>query len=741
MVTDGALAEVGLTRQEYAQIVEDLGREPNRLELGMFGAMWSEHCSYKNSRPLLRLFPTSGPRVLQGPGENAGAVAIGDGLAVVFKIESHNHPSAVEPFQGAATGVGGILRDIFTMGARPIALLNALRFGPLDDARTRYLLGGVVAGIAHYGNCIGVPTVGGEIAFDPAYAGNPLVNAMCVGIIEADRLMRARASGTGNALMLVGADTGRDGILGASFASAELDEASESRRPAVQVGNPFLEKLLMEACLEVLQGDAVVAMQDLGAAGLTSSSLECASRGGAGVEIDVSRVSRRERGMTPYEVMLSESQERMLLVVRRGREDEVRAVFDRWELHSDIIGQVTDDGLIRVKDGDEVVVEAPVRLFTEESPVYRREGWPSADVLARRQFDLARVPDVAPDGQAGAGPTAGAALLHLLAAPTVASKAGVFHQYDHTIGTNTVVAPGAGDAAVLRLKGARQGLALTTDCNARYCWLDPHMGGAHAVAEAARNVVCVGATPLAITNCLNFGNPEKPEVYAQLEGCIQGMAEACRFLGTPVVSGNVSLYNESTLGAVLPTPVVGMVGLLEDVERRVGLAFPAEARLLLLGAREATLGASEYLWTVRGERAGVPPRLDLELERRLHACTLALMRQGRVLAAHDTSEGGLLVAVAEGCLAGGTGATLSLPALLLARAGGRRDAALFGEAGSRIIVAVAPDDEAAVVAAAAEHGVPVTPLGTTGGDRFSVAGLLDLPLADLALAYRSTFPA
>jgi phosphoribosylformylglycinamidine synthase len=736
MVSQRDVAEVGLTRAEYAQVVEDLGREPNRVELGMFGAMWSEHCGYKNSRPLLKRFPTAGPRVLQGPGENAGAVAIGDGLAAVFKVESHNHPSAVEPFQGAATGVGGILRDIFTMGARPIAILDALRFGPLDDARTRFLFHGVVAGIAHYGNAIGVPTVGGEVAFDPAYAGNPLVNAMCVGVIEADRLMRAAASGVGNSIMLVGADTGRDGILGASFASAELDEASEERRPAVQVGNPFLEKLLMEACLDLLQGDAVVAMQDLGAAGLTSSTVECASRGGAGVEIDVAKVSRRERGMTPYEVMLSESQERMLVVVKQGREAEVKAVFDRWELHSDIIGRVTDDGMVRVKDGNEVVAEVPARLFTEGCPTYVREGRPGEELLRRRTLDLTGLPDLVPDG---AGLTAGEALLRLLAAPTIASKRYVYRQYDHTIGTNTVLQPGEADAAVIRLKGTRRALALTTDCNARYCWLDPRMGGAHAVAEAARNVVCTGATPLAITNCLNFGNPEKPEVYYQLAECIEGMAEACRFLETPVVSGNVSLYNESTLGAVLPTPVVGMVGLLDDVDRRVGLAFPNGASLLLLGAQEATIGASEYLFSLHGQRGGLPPRVDLELERRLHACVLDAIRQGLVRAAHDTSEGGLLVAVAEGCLAGGVGARLALDPLLLARAGGRLDAALFGEAGSRIVVAVAPEAVEAVRALAAQHSVPVTPLGTTGGDRLTVAGLLDQPLTDLSATYHGTF--
>ncbi|MCC6629947.1 MAG: phosphoribosylformylglycinamidine synthase subunit PurL [Chloroflexi bacterium] len=738
MVTDQMLAEVALTRDEYALLVDHLGREPNHLELGMVGAMWSEHCGYKNSRPLLKLFPTSGARVLQGPGENAGAVDIGDGLAAVFKIESHNHPSAVEPFQGAATGVGGILRDIFTMGARPVALLDALRFGPLDDARTRYLFGGVVAGIAHYGNAIGVPTVGGEVAFDQTYAGNPLVNAMCVGIIEADRLMRAAATGVGNTLILVGADTGRDGILGASFASVDLDENSEERRPAVQVGNPFLEKLLMEACLELLQGDAVVGMQDLGAAGLTSSTVESASRGGAGVEIDVQRVSRRERGMTPYEVMLSESQERMLVVVRRGREHEVRAVFDRWGLHSDVVGVVTDDGLVRVRDGETVVAETPATIFTDLCPTYRREGRFGADAIAARAIDLSDLPDVAPDQAPGTRLAAGEALARLLAAPTVASKAAIFRRYDHTIGTNTVIGPGEGDAAVVRVKGTRRALALSTDCNSRYCWLDPHQGGAHAVAEAARNVVCVGATPLAITNNLNFGNPTRPEVYYQLEGCIRGMAEACQYLETPVVSGNVSLYNESGQGPILPTPVVGMVGLLEDVNQRVGLAFPAGCRLLLLGAQEASLGASEYLFTIANRRGGVPPRLDLELERRVQAATLAAIRGGHVRAAHDTSEGGLLVALAEGCIAGSVGAHITLDSTLLARAGGRLDAALFGEAGSRVIVAVDVTAEAAVRRIAADHGVPVTVLGDTGGDRVVVTGLVDRSLTDLAAAYTAT---
>ena len=762
------LSQVGLTPDEYRRFVTLLGRAPNAVELGMAGAMWSEHCGYKNSRPLLRRFPTTGPRVLQGPGENAGAVDIGDGLAVVFKIESHNHPSAVEPVQGAATGVGGIVRDVFTMGARPVALLNSLRFGPLTEARNRYLFGGVVAGIGGYGNCIGVPTVGGEIYFDPSYSGNPLVNAMCVGLIRADELMCARAEGVGTPVLLVGADTGRDGLGGATFASDTLGAENEAKRPAVQVGNPFLEKLLIEACLELLATGIVVGMQDLGAAGLTSATVELAAHGGAGIRIDVARVPRRERGMTPYEVMLSESQERMLVVVRRGTEAQAQAIFDKWGLHFSEIGIVTDTGRVEIFDGAAPVVDVPARLFTDECPVYTRQGAPAPDLAARQYPDWAALlpPEAAP-------PDYSAALLRLLAAPNIAGKARVYGTYDHTIMSNTVVAPGAGDAAVIRIKGTRRGLALTTDCNSRWCDLDPYSGGAAAVAEAARNLVCVGAAPLAVTDCLNFGNPERPAIFYQMERCVSGMVDACTVLGTPVVSGNVSLYNETEGQAILPTPVVGMVGLLDEVEQRVGLTWPDGATLILLhpavaphprplsplGRGEysgpamqqetlspqrgegwgegrispednaALLGASEYLATIHGVALGRPPALDLDAERRVQAVALAAIRAGHVLAAHDCSEGGLAVAVAEGCIAGNVGATLTLaPA-------GRWDVALFNEAPSRVVLACHPATVAAVIALAAARAVAATVLGTTGGSHLTCAPVLHVALADAASAW------
>ena len=731
------LAQTGLTPDEYARAVRLLGRTPTLVELGMIGAMWSEHCGYKNSRPLLRLFPTTGPRVLQGPGENAGAVDIGDGLAVVFKIESHNHPSAVEPVEGAATGVGGIVRDIFTMGARPIALLDSLRFGPLDAPRTRYLFGGVVAGIGRYGNAIGVPTVGGEIGFHPSYAGNPLVNAMCVGLIRHEDLTSARAEGLGNPVLLMGADTGRDGLGGATFASDTLGAENEAKRPAVQVGNPFLEKCLIEACLELLATGTVVGMQDLGAAGLTSSVVEAASRGNAGVRIDVALAPRREAGMNAYEVMLSESQERMLVVVRQGCEDAVHAVCTRWGLHSSRIGEVTDTGRVEIWDGPEQVVDLPAGLLTDECPVYYRTGQPAADLAARQQPDWAAIlppEDAAPDYSG--------ALLQLLAAPNITSKALVYRTYDHTIGTNTVLPPGGADAAVLRIKGTGGGIALTTDCNSRFCELDPYQGGMQAVAEAARNLVCVGAEPLAVTDCLNFGNPERPEVFYQIEGCVRGMVAACEALGTPVVSGNVSLYNETSGQAIAPTPVVGMVGLLDDVTRHTGLAWPAAAHLCLIqppattansddGAASSAatdnphsafriphsaLGASEYLATVLGHEVGTPPPLDLAAEKRVQTVALAAIRAGLVLAAHDCSEGGLAVALAEGCIAGGIGADLDLHATV--PAAGRADALLFHEAPSRIVVACTPAALADLRARAAAGGVALIMLGSTGGDGF-----------------------
>ena len=745
---DSALLERhGLEPDEYDRIVSALGREPSITELGIFSVMWSEHCSYKSSRMHLRKLPTRGPRVLQGPGENAGAVDIGDGLAVVFKIESHNHPSAVEPYQGAATGVGGIVRDIFTMGARPIAILDSLRFGPLSAPRSRYLFGGVVSGIAGYGNSLGIPTVGGDLFFDPGYAENPLVNAMCVGVIESAKLMRAKASGVGNPIVLVGAATGRDGIHGASGLASQSDPTARftELRPAVQVGNPFLEKLLLEACLEVLETGAVVGMQDLGAAGLTSSIVECADRGGVGVEIDVQLASRRESGMSAYEMMLSESQERMLVIVERGREDEVRAVFDRWELHSDVIGHVTDDGIVRVLDGGTVVCDVPARLFTDECPTYYREGIESPEMVGLRAFDPAGLPDVVGGGQRAVGGaadrsplTAHSALLTLLAAPNIASREPIYRRYDHTILTNTVVGPGRADAAVVRVKGTRKALALKTDCNPRYCYLDPELGGAHAVAEATRNVACTGGEPLAITDCLNFGSPEKPGNFYQLDRAVVGMAAACRALGIPVVSGNVSLYNESNGVAIPPTPTVGAVGLLADADRALTMAWGTGEAILLLGPLVATLGGSEYLATIHDTVAGAPPALDLDYEARLQRFLLHLHNtEACWYAAHDTSEGGLAVALAEMAIVGGVGATIERTALdaLLAANDGRLDRALFGEAGSRIVVTYGSLDLPNVRRHAEEFGIGVLELGQTGGDTLSFGEALSAPVAALREAW------
>jgi phosphoribosylformylglycinamidine synthase len=709
-ISADALREVALTRAEYDQIVELLGRQPTPVELGMFGAMWSEHCGYKNSRPLLRLFPTNGARVLQGPGENAGVVDIGDGLGVAFKIESHNHPSAIEPYQGAATGVGGIVRDIFTMGARPVALLNSLRFGALDNSRNRYLLGGVVGGIGWYGNCLGIPTVAGDIYFDDSYTGNPLVNAMCVGVVEADEIMRARASGPGNLVLVVGADTGRDGIHGATFASVENPE--ESHRGVVQVGNPFLEKLLLEACLEVLQTEHVVAMQDLGAAGLTSSTVECASKGGVGIELDIQKVSRREQGMNAYEVMLSESQERMLVIVREEGLAAVLEIFERWDLHADVVGAVTDDGRVRVLDGGEIVADVPATYYTDECPTYSREGVESPHVIELRAFDPGVLADLAPSEIHDA-------LLVLLAAPNICSREPVVRTYDHTILSNTVLAPLDGDAAVVRIKGTTKGLAVKTDCNPRYVFLDPFLGGQHAVAEGARNVTCTGAAPLALTNCLNFGSPERPENFFQMEQAVRGMAIAAKVFDTPVVSGNVSLYNEADGVAVLPTPTVGIVGLIDDIKHSTGMNAPPGSTLLLLGEQTATLGASEYLAQWHGMVAGAPPALDLDLETRVQELARNLIADGVSLAAHDTSEGGLLVAICEMLFATGTGVRLELRELFGANAG-RLDRTLFGEAASRIIIAVTPGAEADVVERARAALVPCSMLGRLQGTTIEV---------------------
>ncbi|MSQ15677.1 MAG: phosphoribosylformylglycinamidine synthase subunit PurL [Dehalococcoidia bacterium] len=724
------LEEIALSYGEYLQVIERLGREPNSVELGMIGALWSEHCGYKNSKPLLSLFPTGGPRVLVKAGEeNAGAVDIGEGLSIVMKIESHNHPSAIEPYEGAATGVGGIVRDIFAMGARPIALLNSLRFGPLTEPRNRYLFGGVVAGIAGYGNCLGIPDVGGEVFFADTYSGNPLVNAMCVGLVRSDRIISARASEEGHLLLLVGADTGRDGIHGATFASVELSEASQERRPAVQVGNPFLEKLLMEACLELARSDIKVSVQDLGAAGMTSAAIESAAKGGMGIEIDVSKMPQREAGMTPYELMLSESQERMLVIVGADSVDDVKAIFGKWDLHSSVVGRVTGDGKARILDGSEVVADIPISLLTNP-PTYRRAGVLSPAVAALQGYDFDSLTDISMNDVASI-------LERLLGSPNIASKESVFRQYDHQVLINTVIGPGS-DAAVLRIKGTKMGIALTTDGNGRLCYLEPYAGGAMTVAEAARNLVCVGAEPLALTNCLNFGSPERPEVYYQLEECIKGMSEACRVLGIPVISGNVSLYNESGDSAVYPTPVVGMLGLLDDLERRCSMGFKDEGDIILLlgddggvTGNPSGLAGSEYLSLVCGIVAG-RPTIDLDKESALQRACLEAIGAGIVKSAHDPSEGGLLVAVAESCIAGGIGADLELHP----SDGNRLDEALFGEKPSRIVVSVSPANLGEMETIAMRKGVPVLRLGTAGGDSLYVNREVRVALPILGKAWR-----
>jgi len=736
MIDVKVLERHGLKRDEYERIVAFMGREPNLTELGIFSVMWSEHCSYKSSRVHLRTLPTEGPQVLQGPGENAGAVDIGDGLAAVFKIESHNHPSFIEPYQGAATGVGGIIRDIFTMGARPIALLNSLRFGSLETPATRRLLEGVVAGIAGYGNSIGIPTVGGEIVFEPSYAGNPLVNVFCLGIARASDIIKGVASGTGNSVYYVGAKTGRDGIHGATMASAEFDEKSAEKRPAVQVGDPFMEKLLLEACLEVMQTDALVGIQDMGAAGLTCSTTEMGSRGGAGVEIDVSLVPQRESGMTPYEIMLSESQERMLLVVKRGREAEVERIFDKWDLHAVHIGEVTTDGMLRVKERGSVVAEIPNRALTDEAPVYQRPMEEPAYLREVQQLDLEALgsPErlaVRPEGARGSeGARAfqasdhAAALLALLGSPTIASKKWIYRQYDHMVRTNTINMPGYG-AGVVRIKGTDRALAMSVDGNGRYCYLDPYRGAMLAVAEAARNVACAGAKPLGATNCLNFGNPERPAIMWQFARAVEGIGAACRTLGVPITGGNVSLYNETDGNAIYPTPTIGVVGLLEHADRVVSRQFKESGDLiLLLGAPGAgELGGSEYLKTVHGLVRGAPPALDLLAERALQSLLVTLAAERLIRSAHDCSDGGIAVAVAECCFdTGGTGAELSLDAVTVARDPAiNAAAALFGESASRAIVSIAPDVVTELLERAAAAGVPARVIGETGGNRLRIS--------------------
>jgi phosphoribosylformylglycinamidine synthase subunit PurL len=716
-VTAEVVREHNLNELEYGRILALLGRTPTLTELGIFSALWSEHCSYKHSRTVLRTFPTTGPQVIQGPGENAGVLRLPDGWAVAFKIESHNHPSAVEPYQGAATGVGGILRDVFTMGARPVALLNSLRLGPLESPRNRYLFAGIVRGVGDYGNCVGVPTLGGEVGFAPGYTGNPLVNAMCVGLLKEADLIRAAAHGVGNVLLTVGARTGRDGIHGASFASEELSETSEARRPQVQVGDPFTEKLLLEASLELITSDLIVAIQDMGAAGLTSSSAEMAARGGVGVEIDTGLVATREPGMTPYEILLSESQERMLVVAEPHRVAEIEAVCAKWELSATPIGYVTDDGIYRVRHHGLVVAAIPGQRLVDDCPMYDPTAREGDDAKAHRAAAPTSAPKVGLQD----------ALPLLLDSPNLASKRWVYEQYDSTVQASTVLGPG-GDAGVLRVPGTAFGLAVTVDCNSRLVALDPYEGGKAAVAEAARNIACVGARPLGITDCLNFGNPEKPEVYFQFREACRGIADACRAFDTPVTGGNVSFYNESPTGAIDPTPTIGMVGLLERVADRVPSHFATPGdEIFVLGLTRGELGGSAYWAELRGFTGGRPARVDLDAERRLQRLLVEASGRRLLRSAHDCSEGGLLVTLAEAAIGGayagdGLGASVDLTAC---GAEVPLDGLLFGEDGARAVVSAAPAEALRLVALAREHGVPIARVGRVG----DAGGRLELRVA------------
>ncbi|HEX9051366.1 MAG TPA: phosphoribosylformylglycinamidine synthase subunit PurL [Anaeromyxobacter sp.] len=739
-ITPEVVARHGLKPDEYARIQQHLGREPTLTELGVFSVMWSEHCSYKSSRVHLKTFPTSGPRVLQGPGENAGVVDLGDGLAAAFKMESHNHPSYIEPYQGAATGVGGILRDVFTMGARPIASLDSLRFGDPAHPKTAYLLEGVVAGIGGYGNCMGVPTVGGEVAFHPSYNGNCLVNAFTLGVLPADKLFRGTAAGVGNPVMYIGAKTGRDGIHGATMASAEFDASTEEKRPTVQVGDPFMEKLLLEACLELFQTDAVVGIQDMGAAGLTSSSVEMAGRSGNGLDLFLDQVPLREEGMTPYEILLSESQERMLLVAAEGKEDVVLRICKKWDLDVAVIGRVTATGRWRAHWKGKVVADLPVDPLTEGAPRYERPMTPHPALPELNRFDPATLP---------APKDLGASLLRLLARPTVASKEWVYRQYDHMVRLVGAVRPG-GDAAVVRIAigdaaHARKGIALSVGVNSRFCFLDPHLGAMHAVAECARNIACVGGEPIAITDCLNFGNPEKPEIMWQFAECVRGIGDACRALGTPVVSGNVSLYNETEGQGIFPTPTVGMVGIVEPVDRTCHSAFRTAGDVVaLVGSLQGEVGGSEYLAAEFGKEAGRPPALDLAREKAVQETVRRAVREGLLSSAHDCSEGGLAVALAECCMMTDPPADGSAPGWLGAAVRVpfpvRKDFVLFGEDASRIVVSLPNANARRLVEIAQECGAPFIRLGVVGGDRLAIEGALDVPVADLAKAWRDGIP-
>ena len=726
MITPQIVAEHGLSTEEYKRLLKALGREPNLVELGIFSVMWSEHCSYKSSRAHLKKLPTEAPWVICGPGENAGVIDIGDGDAAIFKMESHNHPSYIEPYQGAATGVGGILRDVFTMGARPIANLNALRFGRPDHPKTRHLVSGVVQGIGGYGNCVGVPTVGGEVNFDAAYDGNILVNAMTVGVARADKIFYSAAAGIGNSVVYVGSKTGRDGIHGATMASADFSEDSEEKRPTVQVGDPFTEKLLIEACLELMASDAIVAIQDMGAAGLTSSSVEMASKGGVGIRLDMNQVPCREEGMTPYEMMLSESQERMLMVLKPGRECEAEAIFRKWELDFAVIGTVTEagpnGGRMELVWNGKTVADIPLDPLADEAPLYERPY--TKPQPPEPLTDVPESTDIAAD------------LLKLMASPALASRRWVWEQYDQTVGADTVQHPG-GDAAVVRVHGTRKALAMTTDCTPRYCFADPFEGGKQAVAEAYRNLCAVGAKPLAITNCLNFGNPQRPEVMGQFVACVEGIAEACRALDFPVVSGNVSLYNETkaddgTSQAILPTPAIGGVGLLEDWEKSATIGFKAEGEaLILLGHSQGHVGQSLWLDVCHGRRDGPAPSVDLQVERRAGELVRQLVAKGLVTTVHDISDGGALVAIAEMALAGRVGVRLTLPSVA------NPAAVMFGEDQGRFLVATGDKDGVAALANAAN--LFAAPIGVIGGDAVEGPGFR-ASLADLRTAHEGFFP-
>jgi phosphoribosylformylglycinamidine synthase subunit PurL len=722
-ITADVVAGHGLKPDEYQTILKAMGREPNLTELGIFSVMWSEHCSYKSSRVWLKTLPTEAPWVIQGPGENAGVIDIGDGQAIIFKMESHNHPSFIEPYQGAATGVGGILRDVFTMGARPIANLNALRFGSPDHPKTRHLVSGVVAGIGGYGNCVGVPTVGGECTFHPAYNGNILVNAMTVGLADTDKIFYSAAAGIGNPVVYVGSKTGRDGIHGATMASAEFADDSEEKRPTVQVGDPFTEKLLIEACLELMAGDAIVAIQDMGAAGLTSSSVEMASKGGVGIDLDLDQVPQRETGMSAYEMMLSESQERMLMILKPGREADARVVFEKWGLDFAVIGTLTDTGHLVIRHKGEVVGDIPLDSLADNAPSYRRPHVPTP-----------KKPAVEPDSVLS-NLEPGEVLLRLLGIPDMASKRWIWEQYDHMVMADTVQRPG-GDAAVVRVHGSKKAVAITSDCTPRYCKADPVEGGRQAVAEAWRNLTATGARPLAITDCMNFGNPERPEIMGQFVGCIEGMAEACRVLDFPVVSGNVSLYNETNGVGVLPTPTIGGVGLLDSLDQMATLAFKSTGEtILLIGETKGHLGGSIYLREIAGREDAAPPPVDLAAERRNGDFVRAQIHSKKVTAAHDIADGGLMIALAEMAMASGIGAAIDLP-----EAGVPAHAFLFGEDQARYVLTCREADATAVLAAAKKAEVPAAAIGRTDGADLTVGSRNPISVARLREAHEGWLP-